>query len=537
MPGDVAVRASTYRWLVAGIVFGAGATAGLALVVAGLIRGDAPTTALGPPLMMAETAATGIDHVYDGDFNYFVGGGVAVFDCDDDGRPDLYFAGGAKPAAMYRNGSSAGGELSFTPVEGPMEVTGVTGAYPIDIDSDGNIDLVVLRVDENLVLRGLGDCRFEVANDRWNIDGGNDWTVAFSATWEQGQTLPTLVFGNYLVVEDSSDVDRTCADSYLVRPDGDTYAPAVALAPGWCTLSALFSDWDRSGRRDLRLTNDRHYNRDGEEQLWRIEAGAPPRLYTRDEGWERLHIWGMGIASHDLTGDGLPEVYLTSQGDNKLQKLADGPARPTYEDIALPTGTNSPRPFVGDTTRPSTSWHPEFGDLNNDGFVDVFVTKGNVEAQPEFAAEDPNSLLLGQLDGTFVEVADQAGLLDFAHSRGAALVDLDLDGLLDVVVVERREPVKLWRNVSEQSGNWLAVGLEQEAPNRHAVGSWVQVRLGNVVLGREVTVGGGHAGGQLGRLHFGLGRAGKADIRIQWPNGDVTPWTSFEANQFITLRP
>ena len=85
----------------------------------------------------------------------------------------------------------------------------------------------------------------------------------------------------------------------------------------------LFSDWDRSGRRDLRVSNDRHYYRDGEEQLWRIEAGAPPRLWTREEGWKRLRIFGMGIASHDLTGDGYPEVYLTSQADNKLQTLSD----------------------------------------------------------------------------------------------------------------------------------------------------------------------------------------------------------------------
>ena len=59
----------------------------------------------------------------------------------------------------------------------------------------------------------------------------------------------------------------------------------------------LFSDWDRSGRRDLRVINDRHYYRDGEEQLWRIEPGEPPRLYTRDEGWAAVQIWGMGIAS------------------------------------------------------------------------------------------------------------------------------------------------------------------------------------------------------------------------------------------------
>ena len=94
--------------------------------------------------------------------------------------------------------------------------------------------------------------------------------------------------------------------------------------PGYCTLSILFSDWQRTGRRDLRMTNDRHYYRDGTEQLWRMAPGEVPRPYTEAEGWRPLQIWGMGIASQDLTGDGRPEVFLTSQGDNKLQTLADG---------------------------------------------------------------------------------------------------------------------------------------------------------------------------------------------------------------------
>jgi enediyne biosynthesis protein E4 len=69
-------------------------------------------------------------------------------------------------------------------------------------------------------------------------------------------------------------------------------------------LSMLFSDWSRSGQRDLRMTNDRHYYRDGGDQLWRIAPGEPPRLYTEADGWRALRIWGMGIASEDVTGDG-----------------------------------------------------------------------------------------------------------------------------------------------------------------------------------------------------------------------------------------
>ncbi len=182
----------------------------------------------------------------------------------------------------------------------------------------------------------------------------------------------------------------------------------------------LFSDWDRSGRRDLRVSNDRNYYRDGREQLWRIAPGEQPREYTEADGWRPVQIWGMGIASQDLTGDGHPEVFLTSQGDNKLQTLENGPAQPTYKDMALKAGVTAQRPYTGGDVLPSTAWHPEFEDVNNDGLVDLFVSKGNVEAQPDYATRDPSNLLIGQPDGTFVEGGEAAGIVGYERARGAS---------------------------------------------------------------------------------------------------------------------
>ena len=366
------------------------------------------------PRFVEEASAAGIDHTFGGEDRWFVGGGVAVFDCDDDHRPDLYLAGGAGPALLARNASPVGGSLSFTPIHDPAtDLTDVTGAYPLDIDGDAVSDLAVLRRGETVLLRGLGDCRFERANEPWSFDGGDAWTTAFSATWEGASTLPTLALGRYLDLEETTNSTRVCDDNQLFRPaDDGTYGPATALRPGFCTLSMLFSDWDRSGRRDLRVSNDRHYYRDGREQLWRIEPGQPPREYTEADGWQHMEIWGMGIASQDLTGDRYPEVYLTSQGDNKLQTLADGPAHPRYRDIALERGATAHRPFAGDTTLPSTAWHPQFEDVNNDGFMDLFVTKGNVTEMPDYARRDPSNLLLGQADATFHEGAEEAGIVN-----------------------------------------------------------------------------------------------------------------------------
>jgi hypothetical protein len=516
-------------------------TIAMALAAAAPLVGGAAATstaATTAPRFVEETGV--IEHQYAGDFQHFVGGGVAAFDCDDDGLSELFFAGGSDPAGLYHNESVTGGELRFAPVASPVtDLTSVTGAYPLDVDSDGYTDLVVLRIGEDVVLRGLGDCRFERANEALGLDGDNTWTVAFSATWEGANELPTLAFGDYL------EADREgCEDSRLVRPDGDSgvYAPAVALAPGYCTLSVLFSDWNRSGQRDLRMTNDRHYYTDGTEQLWRVEPGETPRPYTEAEGWRRMQIWGMGIASADITGDGYPEVYLTSQGDNKLQTLADGPAQPTFEDIALQLGATAHRPFTGGDVLPSTAWHAEFADVNNDGFLDLFVAKGNVEAQTDYAMRDPNNLLIGQADGTFVEGAEEAGIVDFKRARGGALVDLNLDGMLDLVVANRAEAVTVWRNVGVGDGdnptpvgNWIAVRLRQPAPNVDAIGAWVEVRVGGRTLVREVTVGGGHAGGQLGWLHFGLGQEAAAQVRVQWPDGDVGPWMAVPSGELTIL--
>jgi len=540
-------------WIALAAVAAIVVVAGAAFVVAAG-GGTSSGTASPPPGYVEEARAAGIDHAYRGEFDYFVGGGVAAFDCNGDGRDDLYFAGGAGPAALYRNRSPVGGALRFEPVPSPVtDLTDVTGAYPLDVDSDGQLDLAVLRRGPNAVLRGLGDCRFEDATDALGLDPGEAWTTAFSATWEGTNELPTLAFGAYLGAD-----RQTCGDSTLVRPagDGERYADAIPLTPGYCTLSVLFSDWDGSGRRDLRVSNDRHYYIDGEEQLWRIEQGQPPRPYTEADGWRPLQIWGMGIASQDLTGDGAPEVFLTSQGDNKLQTLVDGAGgsdEPTYEDIALERGVTAQRPFTGGDVLPSTAWHPEFEDVNNDGMLDLFVTKGNVDAQPDLAARDPSNLLIGQADGTFVEGAEAAGIVNFEKARGAALVDLNLDGMLDLVVVTREANPLLWRNVGRgdaadpmPTGHWLAVALRQPAPNVDAVGAWIEVRpagdgtpggdgtAGSLV--REITVGGGHVSGKAGWTHIGLGDVERAEVRVRWPDGETGPWMAVDADRFVTVE-
>lgn len=510
---------------------------GVAVFALSAAAAEAPAV----PTFVEVTTAAGVDSVYAGDWEYMVGGGVATFDCNDDGFPDMLLAGGEQPAKFYRNRSAVGGELGFELQLSGLELPAVTGAYPLDIDGDSITDVVLLRVGENVIMRGRGECQFERANEAWNFDGGDAWSTAFAAIWEGDAEWPTLAIGNYIDRREDAFPWGSCTDNWLHRPgEAGRFAAPHALKPSHCALSMLFTDWDRSGIASLRVSNDREYYKGGQEQLWKVTRGEVPSPYTAEDGWKPLRIWGMGIASHDLDGNGYPEYFLTSMADNKLQKLAATPAggrpQPSYADVAFASGVTAHRPYIGESVKPSTAWHAQFEDVNNDGLADLFVAKGNVAEMPDFAAEDPNNLLLHRRDGTFMEAGDKAGVASTAISRGAALADFNLDGLLDLVVVNRWERAQIWRNVSTNAGNWLQIRPRQAGPNRDAIGGWIEVRIDGRVSRREIVSGGGHASGRSGWWHFGLGDSTEADLRVIWPDGAGSDWQRASVGGFYVVE-
>jgi hypothetical protein len=503
------------------------------------------------PTLKEEAKAAGITHAYQGPWEYFVGGGVASFDCNGDRMPDLFFAGGTEPAKLYVNKSKTGGNLKFEQTGLDLkekDLKKVLGAYPINMNNDAYMDLVVLRLGENLVLKGKGNCAFDRANKEFAFDGGRAWTTSMAATWEGQSPYPTIAIGNYVDRTAPGSPWGTCENNKLMRPLNEgvlNYSEPLELQPSYCALSILFTDWNKSGVPSLRVTNDRQYYRGGHEQLWRIPENGAPRQFTRSQGWQNLNIWGMGIAEADLDQDGLPEYALTSMGDTKLQTLdAEGDEdRPTYRDTAVEKRATAHRPYTGTDLKPSTGWHSQFADLNNDTRLDLFIAKGNVEAMPDFAAFDPDNLLMGTLDNKFHEVGAEAGLALNTPGRGGAVVDLNADGMLDLVVVNRKINISLFRNQGSKTdwghrpmGNWVGIELKNGKTNVSAIGAKISVKTGNVNQSRTVQIGGGHASGQAGFIHFGLGVAERAKIRVQWPNGDWSHEYRVFANNFVQIE-
>ena len=513
---------------------------------AGVARPAAAEDSVAVPSFVEETASAGIDSVYAGEWEYMVGGGVATFDCNGDGFDDMLLAGGASPAKFYRNASTRGGALRFKAETSGLELDKVTGAYPLDIDSDGITDLVLLRVGENVVMRGLGGCRFERANEAWGFDGGDAWSTALAATWEHGADWPTIAIGNYIDRNEDMSPWGSCTDNWLHRPeivDGKSarrFAAPLPLKPSFCALSMLFTDWNKSGTPSLRVSNDREYYEGGQEQLWHVEPGKAPALYTDAEGWKLLRIWGMGIASADLNGDGYPEYFLTSMADNKLQTLAaipqDGKPMATFNDVAFAKGVTAYRPYTGGDWHPSTAWHAQFEDVNNDGLVDLFIAKGNVAKMPDFAMKDPNNLLLQTRDGKFQEVGDSRHRqLRQSPRRGSGRFQpRRLAG------PGRREPLGERADMAQHQPERRPLDRGQAAaagPNLdpRRIGAWLEVRCGSAVMRREITVGGGHASGQAGWWHFGLGDTPQAEVRVIWPDGTSGDWQAVDSNNFYIL--
>ncbi len=495
-------------------------------------------------------------------FPEIMGGGAAVFDMDDDGDLDLYLVQGGRATAdateratmpgnrLYRNE----GDGRFTDVStgSGAEDTGYgMGVATGDFDDDGLVDLYVTNLAGNVLLRNLGGGRFEDVTERAGV-GGDTWSASAGFfDYDRDGDLDLFVVNyivwsvaNELVCESKlQEADYCSPNSYkapapdiLYRNEGDGTFTDASADLGLRTvygngLGIVVSDFDGDSWEDVFVANDGMPN-----QLWLnregrgFEDGAVTMGCAVDQdGREKA---GMGTHAVDFDDDGdedLLVVNLTGEPDSFFRN--DGGM---FRDKT---------PIVGLTaaSRPYTRFGMGLMDFDNDGYVDLYEANGRVTRSPDVPGErtfdQENLLFRGSAAGRFEEVLPRGGVSVAlpATSRAAAFGDLDGDGGVDVVVVNRDVPAHLLFNRVAADGEWIAFDV-RTATGRPALGAVVQCRVGERVLTRRVRSAFSYCAASAPRVHLGLGTSTAVeDVTVRFVDGEERSFGRLEAGRVHRL--
>lgn len=489
-----------------------------------------------------------------------MGGGAALLDMDNDGDLDVYLvqAGDLLDPASHRPGNRLfrnRGDGSFEDVTNGSgaEVRGYgMGVTAGDYDNDGDTDLYVTNLGPNVLLRNDGGGRFtdvsttaRVADPRWSTsaafvdydaDGDLDLYVANYIDWSPSVERDCYSLTGVPDYCAPRNYDAPIRDT-LYRNEGGGVFTDISVQAG---LGAAFGnglgvapgDFDGDGRLDIFVANDGMPN-----QLWlnrgqgRFEDVALIRGCAVDlDGKAKA---GMGVHATDVDDDGdldLLVVNLDGESDSFYRNDGD-----YFSDETAAVGLRV-------TSRPFTRFGMALLDFDNDGYLDLYEANGRVGRQSELYSSDPfaepNLLLRGTSAGRFEEVMLRGGTSAplVATSRAAAFGDLDNDGGVDLVVVNRDAPAHLLRNVVQGRGHWITVRVVDEH-GRDAFGATVTLSAGGRRLRRDVTAAYSYLASNDPRVHVGLGSETRvADVKVRWVDGSVESFGELEADRRVILR-
>jgi enediyne biosynthesis protein E4 len=486
------------------------------------------------------------------------GAAVAVGDYDNDGFEDIFVTDSelGKPNHLFHNN----GDLTFTDVAEKAGVAGgndplsiVSDALWFDYDNDGKLDLLIARFGTPILYHNEGNGKFK---DVTAASGLNKFanSIAVIAFDYDNDGYLDLMFANYFKPVNLLDLK----DPHVLPTDLDnanngggvtlwhnngngtftdvTDKAGFGKVTGWA-LDVGHGDFNNDGLQDIYIACDY-----GTDHVFLNNGNGTFREVTETAtGWDTKK--GMNVDVADYDNDGWLDIYVTNITDEYMKEcnmLWHNNGNGTFTDVAKETGT----------CETGWGWAAKFADLDNDGWLDLFVVNGLRSAGPEsyvplvfkvittpgLDITDLNSwpdignrswsgyqkkrLFHNLGNGSFKDISSEAGVDNQLDGRGIAVADFDNDGRLDLIQTSAGQPLLFYHNISQKTGNWIELKLIGTQSNRDGIGARIRVEAGGLTQIREVDGGNGYAGESTRRVHFGLGSATRIDrLEIKWPSG------------------
>jgi tetratricopeptide (TPR) repeat protein len=486
--------------------------------------------------------------------------GVAIFDFDNDGWPDIFVANGAPIPKLTKDDASWSNRLfrnnrdgTFTDVTAKSGLGGSgfsMGAAAGDFDNDGNIDLFVTGVRSNALYRNRGDGTFEEVTKAAGLESNGKWSVAAGWFDFDNDGLLDLFVVRYVDWDPAREpFCGAAADPLFHRPGYRQYCNPSLYRPlanalyrnfgggrfrdvsaeteiayyAGKGMGVTFGDFDGDGRLDIFVANDTKpnfllHNEGGRFRDIALEAGVA----YGDDG---KALSSMGADFRDFDNDGREDLFVTALSDESFPLFRNS-------DNHFTDASDS----IGLAARPFTGWSTGMFDFNNDGWKDLFVAAGHVMDNAQMSSSrksrEPDLVFLNHGGRKF----DLQMLAGEALHRGAAFGDFDRDGRVDVVVTRLNEsPLVLWNRT--EGGNWIDFRLIGHRSNRDGIGAMIHIATSADQQWNRVTTSTGYGASSDRVAHFGLGDATiVSNVEILWPSGILQRLSAVSANQLLTIH-